>query len=39
VADDFDAGKFANRQFAANINASVNVRRIGLAARDEKVGL
>jgi hypothetical protein len=32
VADDFDFGKFANRQLSANINPSVNVRRIRLAA-------
>jgi hypothetical protein len=37
MADDFDAGKFANRQFATNINPSVNVRRIGFTASNKKV--
>ena len=35
VADDFDLGEFSHRQFPTHINASVNVRRIRLAARDE----
>ena len=37
VADDFDAGKFANRQSAAHINPSVNVRGVGFTAGDEVV--
>ena len=37
MADDFDAGKFANGQFAAHVDPSVNVRRIGFAASGEKV--
>ena len=37
VADDFDLGEFSDRQFPADINASVNVRRIGLAAGDQIV--
>ncbi len=32
VTDDFNRGKIANRQFSRNINATVNVRRVGFAA-------
>ena len=39
VADDFDFRKFANRQLAAHINTSINVRRIGFAASDEIMAL
>jgi len=37
VADDFDFGKFSNRQFAANVNASVNVRGIGFTSSNQVV--
>ncbi len=37
VADDLDARKFANRQFAAKVNPPVNVRRVGFAAGNQKV--
>ena len=37
VADDFDAGKFANWHLATNVNPAVNVRRVGFASRDEVV--
>ena len=37
VADDFDLGEFANGQFAADVNAAVNVRRVGFAAAHQKV--
>ncbi len=37
VADDFDPGKFANRQSAAQVNPPVNVRRVGFTAGDEVV--
>src|ERR1039458_8296631 len=36
VADDLDAGELAQGQFPANINPSVNVGRVRLAARDQK---
>jgi len=32
VADDLHLGKVAKRQFATNVNASINVRRISFAA-------
>ena len=39
VADDFDSGEFADRQLAAHVNASVNVRRIGFAAANKVIDL
>ena len=35
MADDFDFRKFANRQLAAHINTSINVRRIGFATSNK----
>ncbi len=35
VADDFDAGEFGDGELAANVDAAVNVGRVGFAAGDE----
>ena len=37
VADDFDPGEFANRQFAAHVNPAVNVRSVGFSSSDEVI--
>src|SRR5215469_2965574 len=39
VADDFDAGEFADGQVAADVDAAVDVRRVGFAARNKIAAL